>query len=151
MEPVPSSVLLQHLVCPTITTGHTMLNILFSSVQFSRRVMSDFLQPHGLQHSRLPCPSPTPGACSNSCPLSRWCHLTISSSVAPFSSCLQSLPATESVTHAFNLISLGALLVEEPIITLKSGLSQALNDQINEWMNECHNMLLHISVALLQC
>ena len=54
------------------------------------------LQPHGLQHARPPCPSPTPGACSNSCPLSRWCHPTISSSVSPFSSCLQSFPASGS-------------------------------------------------------
>ena len=54
------------------------------------------LQPHGLQHARLPCPSPTPGPCSNSCPLSRWCHLTISSSVVPFFSCLQSFPASVS-------------------------------------------------------
>ena len=64
------------------------------SVQFSRSVMSDSLRPHGLQHTRLPCPSATPGACSNSCPSSRWCHLTISSSVVPFSSCLQSFPAS---------------------------------------------------------
>ena len=67
-----------------------------SSVQFSCSVMSDTLQPHGLQHARLPCPSPSPGACSNSCPLSRWCHPTISSSVIPFSSCLQSFPASGS-------------------------------------------------------
>ena len=67
-----------------------------SSVQFSRSVMSNSLWPHGLQHARLPCPSPTPWACSNSCPLSRWCHPTISSSVAPFSSCLQSFPASRS-------------------------------------------------------
>ena len=51
---------------------------------------------HGLQHTKLPCPSPTPGACSNSCPLSQWCHPTISSSVVPFSSHLQSFPASES-------------------------------------------------------
>ena len=55
--------------------------------------MSDSLRHLGLQHARLPCPSPTPGACSNSCPLSRWCHPTISSSVVPFSSCPQSFPA----------------------------------------------------------
>ena len=59
-------------------------------------VMSNSLWPHGLQHARLPCPSPTPGACSNSCPLSWWCHPTISSSVVPFSSCLQSFPASRS-------------------------------------------------------
>ena len=66
------------------------------SVQFSRSDMSDSLWPHGLQHARLPCPSPTPGACSNSCPLNRWCHPTISSSVIPFSSHLQSCPVSES-------------------------------------------------------
>ena len=64
--------------------------------QFSYSVMSNSLWPHGLQHTRLPCPSPTPGACSNSCPLSQWCHPTISSSVVPFSSHLQSSPASGS-------------------------------------------------------
>ena len=58
--------------------------------------MSDYLRPHGLQHARLPCPSSTLRACSNSCPLSQWCHSTISSSVLPFSYCLQSFPASES-------------------------------------------------------
>ena len=58
--------------------------------------MSDSLQPHGLQHTRTPCPSATPGVYSNSCPLSRWRHLTISSSVVPFPSCLQSFPASGS-------------------------------------------------------
>ena len=67
-----------------------------SSVQFSRPVISDSLQPHGLHHTRLPCPSPTPGAYSKPCLLSRWCHPTISSSVTPFSSCLQYLPASGS-------------------------------------------------------
>ena len=66
------------------------------SLQFSRSVLSNSLRPHGLQHARLPCPSPTPGACSNSCPSSWWCHPTISSSVVPFSSCLQSFPASGS-------------------------------------------------------
>ena len=59
-------------------------------------VTSDSLQPHGLQHARLPCPSPTPGAYSNSCPSSQWFHPTISSSVAPFSSCLQCFSASRS-------------------------------------------------------
>ena len=63
---------------------------------FNRSVMSDSLWPHGLQHARLPCPSPTPGACTNSCSLSQWCHPTIWSSVVPFSSCLQSFPASGS-------------------------------------------------------
>ena len=66
------------------------------SVQFSRSVVSDYLQPHESQHARPPCPSPTPGVYSNSCPLSRWCHPAISSSVVPFSSCPQSLPASGS-------------------------------------------------------
>ena len=64
--------------------------------QFSRSVVSDSLQPHESQHARPPCPSPTPGAYPNPCPLSRWCHLAISSSVVPFSSCLQPLPASRS-------------------------------------------------------
>ena len=62
--------------------------------QFSHSVVSNSLWPHGLQHARLPCPSSTPGTCSNSCPSSWWCHPTILSSVAPFSSCLQSFPAS---------------------------------------------------------
>ena len=68
----------------------------FTSVQFSHSVMSDSLWLHGLQLTRLPCPSPAPGVYSNSCPLSSWCHPTISSSVIPFSSCLQSFPALGS-------------------------------------------------------
>ena len=68
----------------------------FNSVQSSRSVMSDSFWPHGLQHARLPCPSPTPGAYSNSCSSSRWCHPTISFSVIPFSSRLQSFPASGS-------------------------------------------------------
>ena len=68
----------------------------FGSVQFSRSVVSDSLQPHESQHARPPCPSPTPGVHSDSRPLSQWCHPDISSSVIPFSSCPQSLPASES-------------------------------------------------------
>ena len=63
---------------------------------FNCSVMSNSLLLHGLQHARLPCPSPSPGAYANSCPLSRWCHPTISSSVVPFSSCLRSFPASGS-------------------------------------------------------
>ena len=66
------------------------------SVQFSDSVLSSSLWHHGLQHARPPCPSPTPGAYSNSSPLSRWCHPAISSSVVPFSSCLQSFPESGS-------------------------------------------------------
>ena len=73
-----------------------LLQVQFSSVHFSRSVMSNSLWPHELQHARPPCPSPTPGVHSNSHPLSRWCHPAISSSVVPFSSCPQSLLASES-------------------------------------------------------
>ena len=71
-------------------------SLLFITVQFSRSVVSDSLRPRELEHTRPPCPSPTPGVHSNSRPLSQWCHLAISSSVIPFSSCPQSLPASES-------------------------------------------------------
>ena len=76
-----------------------MLNTCFAtsvSVQFSRSVVSDSLRPPESQHARPPCPSPTPGVHSDSCPSSQWCHPTISSSVVPFSSCPQSLPVSES-------------------------------------------------------
>ena len=66
------------------------------SVQFSRSVMSDSLRPYEPQHARPSCPSPTPGVYPNPCPLCRWCHPTISSSVVPFSSCPQSFPASGS-------------------------------------------------------
>ena len=72
-------------------------NLCHSSIQFSHPVVSDFLWPHGLQNTSLPCPSPILRACSNSCPSSWCCHPTISSSVIPFSSCLQSFPASGSL------------------------------------------------------
>ena len=68
--------------------------VLLLLLLFGHSVVSDSLRPHGLQHTRLPCPSLSPRVCSNSCPLSQWCHPTISSSAAPFSSCLQSFPAS---------------------------------------------------------
>ena len=74
---------------------------------FSFSGVSNSLWPHGLQHTRPPCPSPSPGACSNSCPLSQWCHPTILSSVIPFSSCLQSLPASGSFPMSQLFISGG--------------------------------------------
>ena len=79
-----------------ISTIHWRLRWWFSSVQFSHSVMSDSLRPHESQHSRPPCPSPTPGVYSNSCPSSWWCHPAISSSDIRFSSCPQSLPASGS-------------------------------------------------------
>ena len=74
----------------------TLFHVQFSSVQFSRSVMSDSLRPHEPLHARPPCPSPTPGVHPNPCPLSRWCHPNILSSVVPFSSCPQSFPASKS-------------------------------------------------------
>ena len=73
-----------------------LLFLQFSSVQFSRSFVSDSLRTHESQHARLPCPSPTPGVYPNSRASSRWCHPGISSSVVPFSSCAQSLPASRS-------------------------------------------------------
>ena len=91
--------------CHLINSGKvrimkTPFHPLFSSVQFSCSVMSDSLQPHESQHARPPCPSPAPGVYSNSCLSSHWCHPAISSSVVPFSSCPQSLPASGSFPMA---------------------------------------------------
>ena len=77
-------------------TNDSLNSSSLSSVQFSRSVVPDSLRPHESQHARPPCPSLTPGAHQNPCPLSRWCHPTISSSVVPFSSCPQSFPASGS-------------------------------------------------------
>ena len=81
--------------------------LLITSVQFSCSVMSDSLWPHGLQHARPPCPSPIPRIYSNSCPLSQWCHPTISSTVIPFSSHLQFFPASGSFPKSQFLASGG--------------------------------------------
>ena len=82
-------------------------SVQFSSVQFSHSVMSDSLWPHESQLTRPPCPSPTPGLYPNPCPLSRWLHSTISSSVIPFSFCLQSFPASGSFQMSQLFISGG--------------------------------------------
>ena len=83
-------------LCPLLTFSvcHLWQGLQFTSVQFSRSVVSDCLQPHESQHASPPCPSPTPGVHSDSCALSQSCHPAISSSVIPFSSCPQSLPAS---------------------------------------------------------
>ena len=87
---------LLHWMADSLPLHHLGSTWNISSVQFNHSVMSDSLQPHGLQHTRPPCPSPTPGVYSNLRPLSQWCHPTISSPVVPFSSRLQSFPASES-------------------------------------------------------
>ena len=90
------------LKCPHFISWHSLHNdcnkelFMCSWIQFSRSVLSNSLQPHGLQHARPPCPSPTPGVYPNSCPLSRWSHPAISFSVIPFSRHLQSFPASGS-------------------------------------------------------
>ena len=83
-------------ICSSIMINVPRWYKMFRSIQLSHSVMSDSLRPHGLQHARPPCPSPTPGVHPNSCPLSQWCHPTISSSVVPFSSCLRSFPSLGS-------------------------------------------------------
>ena len=84
------------ILIPACDLFSPVFHMVFSSVQFNRSIVSDSFRPHELQHTRPPCPSPTPRVHSNSRPSSRWCHLAISSSVVPFSSCHQSLPASES-------------------------------------------------------
>ena len=83
-------------ICPNLNFHVFLSTVCFSSVQLSCSVVSDSLWPHESQHARPPCPSPSPGVHSNSRPSSQWCHPAISSSVIPFSSCSQSLQASES-------------------------------------------------------
>ena len=90
-----------------LSPPHKTANFYFSSVQFSHSVVSDSSWPHGPQHTRPPCPLPTPRACSNSGLLSRWCHPIISSSVVPFSSCPQSFPASGSIQMSQLFVSGG--------------------------------------------
>ena len=94
--------LIIHLSIIYLSSSYLAIIYLF---QLSHWVMSDSLRPHGLQHARLPCPSPTSGVYSNSCPLSQWCHLTPSSSVIPFSFCPQPFP----VSGSFQMSQLFAL------------------------------------------
>ena len=94
-------------------------------IQFSRSVVSDALQPDRLKLARLPCPSPTPRAYSNSCPLHQWCHPTISSSVAPFSSHLQSFPASGSFPVSWFFVSGGQSIGAS---ALASGLPMTIQD-----------------------
>ena len=87
---------MQTLYFMTVRPGRVKSSLHILSLQFSRSVVSDSLRPHELQHPRSPCPSPTPRVHPNPCPLSWWCHPTISSSVFPFSSCPQSFPESRS-------------------------------------------------------
>ena len=93
--------------CPSVVTWCSVMAALPLMFLFSGSVVSDSLWFHGLQHARLPCPSPSPGICSNSCPLSQWWRPTISSSVLPFSSCLQPFPASGSLPVSWLLAAGG--------------------------------------------
>ena len=104
--------------------------IQFISVQFSRSVVSDSLWPHESQHARPPCPSPSPGVHSDSRPLSQWCHPAISSSVIPFSSCPQSLPASE-------LFPVSQLFAWGGQSTGASGLASFLPKKSQGWSPSC--------------
>ena len=116
------------------------IELIVHVVQFSSSVMSNFLRPHGLQHTRLSSSSPTPRACSDSCALSHWCHPTISSSVTPFCSCLQSFPASGSLPMSqfftSGVQSIGVSASEIPLelnglISLQSkGLSRVFSNTI---------------------
>jgi len=96
MQPSPSIPKRENSLNPAYPCCHAPLPPQFSSVQFSHSVMSNSLWPHEPQHARPSCPSPTPRVYPNSCPLSQWCHPTISSSVIPFSSCPQSFSESGS-------------------------------------------------------
>ena len=113
------------------TNPCTYMKCQFSSVQFSSSVVSDSLQPHELQHARPPCPSPTPRDHSDSRPSSQWCHPAISSSVIPFSSCPQSLPASESFPTS-QLFAWGGQS------TGVSALASFLPKNTQGWMNKWH-------------
>ena len=93
-----------------LTAGPRTADVPKPLLLFSRSVASNSLQPHRLQHTRPPCPSPSPRVCSNSCPSSQWCHPNISSSVVPFSSCLQSFPASGSFPMSQLFASGGQLI-----------------------------------------
>ena len=116
---------------PLLCSIHCQLKIAslcrprFISFQFSHSVTSDSLRPHGLQHAKPPYPSPTPGVYSNSCPLSRWCHPTISSSVIPFPSCPQSFPVSGS-SQMSQLFASGVQSIG--VSTLKSALPMNTQD-----------------------
>ena len=104
----------------------------------SHSVMSDslWLQLHGLQHARLPCPSPTPGAFSNSCPLSQWCHPTISSSVIPFSSCLQSFLASGSFPVSQFFASVGQSIgVSSSALFLQMNIQDWFLSGLTDWIS----------------
>ena len=128
--------------------------MIFSSAQFSHSVVSDSLRPHEPQHARASCPSPTPGVHPNSCPLSWWCHPTISSSVIPSSSCPQSFPASRS----FQMIQLFASGGQStgvsastsvhpvlPILYCKDGEGQRILACCSSWGHKDSDLTKHLN------
>ena len=123
------------------------LTYTFGSIQFSSVAQScRTLQPHGLQHTRLPCPSPTPGVCSDSCPSSWWCHPAISSSVIPFSSRFQSFPASGS----FPMSEAEAPLENDLISLLQVTCPQQSDGYqgLFQWVTSSHEMAKELEVQL---
>ena len=114
--------------------GQSSICVEINSVQLSHSVMSDSLQPHGLQHVRLPCPSPTPRAYSDSCPSSQWCHPTISSSVIPFSSHLQSFPASGSFQMS-QLFPSGGQSIEASALVLPMNIQDWFPLGLTSWIS----------------
>ena len=114
---------------------------------FSCSVMSNSLWPHGLQHTKLPCPSPYPRVCANSCPLSQWCHPTISSSIVFFSSCLQSFPASESFPMSWLFTSGGqSIRTSCPInsyLTWDSNFYLRRDSGSTFWLLYCSNGIIY--------
>ena len=137
----------------TVTVFLTCVNIwndlTSNSVQFSHSVVSDSLWPHGLQRARLPCPSPTPRVCSNSCPSHRWCHPTISSSVAPFSSHLQSFPASGSFPMS-QFFTSGGLLIPSLISSLarteQDAPARLIQHSASPHSTECTWLIAHLLI-----
>ena len=127
--------------------------------QFSHSLVSDSLQPHGLQHAKLPCSAPTPRACSNSCPSSQWCHVTTSSSVVPFYSCLQSFPASGSFPVSQFFTWGGQSIAVSASASVISMNTQGLISFRMDWLNllavqGTHKSLLHrhsSKASVLRC
>ena len=120
-------------------------------VPFSLWVVYDSLRPHGLQHARLLCPSPTPGTCSDSCPSSQWCHPAISSSLVPFSSCLQSFPASGSFLMSQFLAS-GGQNIGSSVPVMATYLKMLLMGSAGIWsLSLCQNCMYHHQAELLAC
>ena len=122
--------------CPWVAKNGLLVGIWNDTVQFSHSVMYESLWPHGLQHAQLPCPLQTLGACSNSCPSSQWCHPTISSSVIPFSSCLQSFLASASFPMS-QFFTSGAAMMKCPI-----QFSSKLKKNNTIWYNQTSDNIL---------